>query len=120
METIVKTKEELKRAKQRGDAVIIVKGKLAQDLIEARKITRLSKRALALLSAGLVTGISTVPVTNGFSLVAMSVPLVTFTGVSIPAIILISFLGVGFILAIYNDYTVEIDTSSKTLIFIKK
>ena len=120
METIVKTKEELKKAKQRGDSIIIVKGQLAKDLLEARKITRLSQRALALLTAGIITGVSTAPLTNGFSLVAMSVPVTTITGLSVPAIILASFLGVGFILAIFNEYTVEIDTSFHILKFIKK
>ena len=64
METIVKTKEELKKAKQRGDSIIIVKGQLAKDLLEARKITRFSQRALAVLTAGIVTGVSTAPLTN--------------------------------------------------------
>ena len=39
---------------------------------------------------------------------------------SVPAIIFPSFLGVSFILEIFNEYTVEIDTSSYTLKFIKK
>ena len=120
METIVKTKQELKMAKQRGDSVIIVKGSLAKDLMEARKITKLSKRTLALLIAGIATGVSTTPITNGFSLAVLAVPLTTITGISVPAILLISFLGVGFILAIFNDYSVEIDTSSNILKFIKK
>ena len=120
METIVKTKEELKKAKQRGDSIILVKGQLAKDLLEARKITKFSQRALAFLTAGIITGVSTAPITHGLSLAVMSVPITTITGLSVPTIILISFLGVGFILAIFKDYSVEIDTSSNSLKLIKK
>ena len=61
MERRVTTKEELKKAKENKVDVIIVEGKLAMDLIEARKITKLGKTALAIFTTGIAAGIATAP-----------------------------------------------------------
>ena len=122
MERRVTTKEELKKAKENKVDVIIVEGKLAMDLIEARKITKLGKTALAVLTTGIAAGIATAPVTGGISLgltTALAAPIAVTTGVSIPAIILASFLGVGFIIALFKEYSVEIDIPNKKVIFTK-
>ena len=122
MERRVTTKEELKKAKENNVDVIIVEGKLAKDLIEARKITKLGKTALAVLTTGIAAGMAAAPVTGGISLgltTALAAPIAVTTGVSVPAIILASFLGVSFIVALFKEYSIEIDIPNGTVIFTK-
>ena len=84
--------------------------------------TASGKTALAVLTTGIAAGIATAPVTGGISLgltTALAAPIAVTTGVSIPAIILASFLGVGFIIALFKEYSVEIDIPNKKVIFTK-
>lgn len=126
----VSTKEELKKAKADGVEKIIVVGKLAKDLYAAQKITTLSKASLAVITGAVgvgVAGLATAPLTGGVSAgvsVAALGPVAATTGVSIPALVLAATIGVGFIIAIYKDYRVEIvkepNSDEIKLVFDKK
>ena len=113
----VSTKEQLKRAKADKVSEIIVTGKLAKDLKAAKKITTLGVTAMGILTAA----IATIPVTGGISGIAGVAAVATTTGVSIPAIILTASLGIGFIVAVFKDYSeIEFDASKPALRLKKK
>lgn len=120
---VVKTKEELKKAKIDQVDKIIVEGKLAEQLKSAKKITTMSSVALAALSTLIAGGIATAPFTGGVSMAltaATAAPIALTTGLSVPAIILVSFLGVGFIIALFKEYEMEINLPAKTLTLTRK
>lgn len=109
---VVRTKEELKLAKKDDVDQIIVEGKLAKTLREAKKVTTLSAAALGVLTVALAAGTVAAPVTGGTSLGITAVaatPVMLATGISVQAIILISVLGVGFVVALFKEYKVEIN-----------
>lgn len=120
---VVKTKEELKQAKNDQIDKIIVEGKLAEELKSAKKITTMSSVALATLSTLIAGGIASAPLTGGASMALTAVaatPIALTTGLSVPAIILVSFLGVGFIIALFKDYEMEINIHNKTVTLTRK
>lgn len=101
--TVVRTKDELKAAKDRGDAEIAVEGELATKLRKARSLLYLGAGALAVITAG----IAAAPFTFGASLAAAA----AMTGAEIAAIIIAASLGVGFIIAVWRGYD-EIEFSA--------
>ena len=69
----------------------------------------------------LTAAIATIPVTGGISGIAGVAAVATTTGVSIPAIILTASLGIGFIVAVFKDYSeIEFDASKPALRLKKK
>ena len=120
---VVQTKEELKKAKNDKIDEIIVVGKLAKDLKAAKKITTLSTGALAALTAFVAGGVATAPFTGGTSMVFSAVavaPIAVTTGLSVPAIILIAVLGVGFVTTLFKEYDIEIDIRNQTIRLLRK
>lgn len=115
----VTTKKQLKQAKVDNVQEIIVVGKLAKDLKAAKKITTLGTTALGILTAAIGAGFVAAPFTAGtsFGISALAAaPIAATTGVSIPAIILASSLGIGFIMAIFKDYDeIEFDVSGPSI-----
>ena len=100
----VKTKDELKNALETKPVQIIVKGDLADKLKKAKRIPKLSKVSLAVLTATLGAGAAAVPFTGGLSLAAFTVVPAASTGLSVAAIITASALGIALILAVYRGY----------------
>lgn len=120
----VRTKEELKKAKADNIKEIIVIGKLAKDLKAAKKITTLGTASLGILTTAIGVGVVAAPFTAGTSLgisALTAVPLAASTGVSVPAIILASTIGIGFIIAIFKDYQeIEFDATKPSIRLKKK
>lgn len=122
-ERVVRTKEELKKAKEDKVDRIIVKGNLVKELNAAKKITTLSAGALAALTAFIGAGVAAAPFTAGTSLAISAVaaaPIAVTTGLSIPAIVLIAAVGVNVMIALFKEYKITFDLKNKTAVFEKK
>lgn len=122
----VTTITDLERARSEGIDEIIVKGRLAQDLINARGIAFLGAPAIAALTIA-VAGIAAAPVTGGISTISSfaAAPVLIGTGLSTTAIIAIAALVTGgltitAIVALHNEYSVDIDNKNETISFHKK
>ncbi|MEG1482832.1 hypothetical protein [Clostridium sp.] len=113
----VNTKEELKKAIDDKYDEIIVKGELAKKLNKAKKINKLSKAMLGILTTALAAGVVTAPITGGLSLgisAAAAVPIAALTGTEIAVIIAVSCIGVALVTAVYKGYD-EIEFSQNPL-----
>lgn len=118
METIVRTKEELERAKASGAETILVQGELADKLKKSKKVAKLNGASLAVLTTALGVATVTAPATGGLSYFAAA-PIAALTGIEIAAIITAATIGIGFIIALFLDYE-EIEYSKGSLILRKK
>jgi len=98
----VRTKEELKAAKDAKAQRILVVGQLASDFAKARKITALSGIALAAVTAG----VGLAPVTGGLSTLGL-MALAAGAGVETAVIIAAATFGIALILAIHKGYNVK-------------
>ena len=98
-ETIVKTKSELKSAKESGVEHIVVVGKLADQLKLGKKVALGGAAAIALITAALVAA----PATGGLSVLGAA-PIAALTGMEIAAIIAASAVGIGLLVAIFAGY----------------
>jgi len=116
--TTVRTKEELKAAKENKVAEIVVVGELAQKLKRAKKIALLGGASIAALSVALGVATVTAPVTGGLSYIAAA-PVAALTGAEITAIIAVSAVGLTLVLAVFKDYE-EISYESGKLVLKKK
>lgn len=101
----VNTKEELKKAIDDKYDEIIVKGELAKKLNKAKKINKLSKAKLGILSTALAAGAVTAPMTGGLSFAAAA-PIATLTGIEIAVIIAVIFIGITLVIAVCTGYDV--------------
>jgi hypothetical protein len=110
----VRSKDELKRAKESGAKEIVVIGKLADDLKKGKKLAYLGAGALAALTAALAA----TPFTGGMSMFAAA-PIAALTGVEISGIIIAASLGLSLIIAIFKGYD-EISYKSGELKLKKK
>jgi len=102
-EVIVRNRQELDVAMKSKSELITIEGDLAKKLQKAKKISKLSKAGLAILTATLGVAAVTAPVTGGISLLAAA-PVAAITGVEIAAIIAASALGIALVLAIFKEY----------------
>lgn len=100
---IVHTKEELKAAKDRSDAEIVVERQLATQLRKARPIIYFGAGVIAIITAAIVAA----PFTFGASLAAAAAA----TGAEIGIIIVALAVGLGLLLAIWMGYD-EIEFSA--------
>lgn len=96
---IVTTKDELEKARKRGDSEIIIEGKLAEKVRNGKKITTIGKITFGILAAA----IATMPVTGGLSAAAVA-PIAAMTGLEITMILAVTFVGVGLLMAIWKEY----------------
>lgn len=106
---IVHTKQELENAIKNKAQSFEVEGDLAEKIKKGQKITKLSKTTLALLIVS-IAGIAATPVTRGFSGIAGSagvITIATLTGMEIAVIMTVAFLGVGLLIALFRDYSIE-------------
>lgn len=124
---IIKTKEELKKAKENNIKEFVVVGELAEKLNKASKVSKLSKRAAIILAGVIGAGVVTAPFTGGASLGitgAGTAATATTTGVS--SGVIYAALAAGGLLtvyALYKDYNVKLvgnKDGSIELIFNKK
>ncbi|HHD2753882.1 TPA: hypothetical protein ACOTG0_002704 [Clostridium perfringens] len=99
----VTTKEQLKKAIDEKYDEIIVKGELAKKLHKSRKIKKLSRAKIGMLTAALTAGAASVPITGGLSL-AVATPIAALTGLEIAFIIAVFFVGISLVIAVYNGY----------------
>ena len=97
--TIVKTKSELKSAKEAGVEHIIVVGVLADQLKRGKKVALGGAAAIALITAALAA----VPFTGGLSALGAA-PIAALTGMEIAAIISASAVGIALIVAVFAGY----------------
>ncbi|ADU95662.1 hypothetical protein [Geobacillus sp. Y412MC52] len=109
---IVRTKEELKRAKENKVKEFIVVGELAQKLHKAEKISKLSKTAAVALAGAVGVGVATTPVTGGVSLgvsALIGTGVAATAGVSTGVIYAtIAVGGVLLVYALYKEYNVTV------------
>ncbi|QRN32620.1 hypothetical protein [Pectobacterium brasiliense] len=113
-EVTVRTKAELKKAKNEKVEIINVEGDLAKNLKKGKKLAiglaGVSGVALAAIGASIVAA----PITGGTSLTAMSFvsapAIAAISGYEIAAIIAASAIGLTLIVSIFKDYE-EIDAS---------
>jgi len=108
---IVRTKEELKRAKKNKIGQFIVVGELAEKLKKSQNIAKLSKRAAIGLAGAVGVGVAAAPFSAGTSLGASAV---VATGAAasagVSASVIMASIAVGGILlafAIFKDYNVS-------------
>lgn len=122
----VTTKEELKKAKADGVDEIIVLGALAKDLNDAQKITKLSSKKIAALTVAIAAagaGMVAAPITGGVSMIAPAASATTIAitcSLTVPAIILASFLGVAMLIALFKEYDFHYDKDGASATFNKK
>lgn len=121
---IIKTKEELKKAKSNKERHFKVTGELAENLYKARKIGKLSKKSLYVLLAIVGAGVVASPFTGGTSVPASAVGVAAFTGgvttaaggTAITTGVLYAAIAAGgliLVFALYNGYNVKVTRNEK-------
>lgn len=100
---IVRTKEDLKAAKDRGDEEILIEGELVTELRRSRSLIYCSAGGIAVITAA----IAAAPFTSGLSLAAAA----AMTGTELAVIIFAVSIGLGLLLAIWRGYD-EIEFSA--------
>lgn len=96
---IIRSRDELKAAVDRGDSEIIVEGKLAAWVHIGRKITAYGAATLSLLAAAIVT----IPFTAGFSLLGAGA-VAGITGIEIGVVVGCLAVGLALLYAIWSGY----------------
>lgn len=114
---VVRTKEDLKLAIDRGYDEILVEGSLADDLIKTKCIATASPAAIAALTAA----IGLMPVSGGLSTLAVA-PVAALSGFEISAIIIAAAIGLAIVMAVYKNYNVRIeeDKDGNKRIYLEK
>ena len=102
-EVIVRTKDELEKAKANKVQYITIEGELATKVKRGKTIAKASGVSLALLT----TALAATPFTGGMSALAAA-PIAAMSGFEIAAIIAAASIGITLIIAIFKDY-VEIE-----------
>ncbi|MGI5923153.1 MAG: hypothetical protein ACOX9E_04340 [Lentisphaeria bacterium] len=105
----VTTKQELKAAMKKKINEIIVIGDLADKLVRARKIARLSAASIALITTAVAGSAALAPVTGGasFGVGALGFAAVAkTTGTSVPMIIAAAAIGISLVVAVFKKYKV--------------
>ncbi|HAS0861466.1 TPA: hypothetical protein I3314_001538 [Enterobacter hormaechei subsp. xiangfangensis] len=98
-EVIVRTKDELERAKANKAQYITIEGELATKVKRGKTVAKASGVSLALLTAALAA----TPFTGGMSALAAA-PIAAMSGFEIAAIIAAASIGITLIIAIFKDY----------------
>ncbi|MFH8134197.1 hypothetical protein ABU178_08420 [Pantoea osteomyelitidis] len=107
-ETVVTTKEELKKAKDKKVEIILVEGELAKNLRRSKKIGIATGGLSVVAVAALAASLAAAPVSGGASLAGFAAVAPTaaaaFSGFEISAIIAASAIGLTLLIAIFKDY----------------
>ena len=103
----VKTKEELKKAKEDGVDIITVKGELANNLFVSYEVSTIAPATVGILTGLLTAATFTAPITGGLSYAAAA-PVAGATGLSVGVIIaIVAAGGIILVLAICKEYDIE-------------
>lgn len=116
--SIVTSREELERAKGRGDENIIINGDLADKVKNAKKITILGAGTISVIAVAVSAATITAPLTGGMSYFAAA-PVAALSGVEISSIIAVSCVGFALIIAVFKDYD-EISYKKGELVLRRK
>ena len=112
MKTItVTTKEELEKAKILKYEEIFIVGEVANKLVKSKKIAKLGKIGLAVLSASLAS----IPFTGGSSAAIGFAAVSATTGLSVVAIGSAVCLGISLVVGLLKDYDVTFEASIGTV-----
>ena len=115
----VSTKSTLQNAIDKKYATIFVEGSLADKVKTAYALKPVGTVAISVLSVTLVGATAVSPFTGGLSYVAL-VPVSVATGVSIPVLIAVTFIGFSLIMAICNHYDLVEVGYAKLKLTLKK
>lgn len=110
---IVRTKDELKRAKKNKVKEFRVVGDLAIKIMKAQKVSKLSKRTVYALAGAGAIGVAATPFTAGGSL-ALSTTAATATLGTTATAAMISAGGALLLFAIFKNYSFKIDVDPKS------
>lgn len=121
----IKTKDQLKKAKEDKVREFVVVGDLAEKLYKTRKISKLSKKAAIALSVAVGAGAITAPFTGGGSLMlvgALATSAIATIGGSQVVLIALGIGGILALYALYKDYDInfEVGTDGKIIVVCKK
>lgn len=108
---VINTKEELKRAKNSKVSEFAVEGKLAEDLLKAQKIAKLSKRAVIILASAVGAGAVAAPFTAGTSLGVSAVVSATAAS-SVGTGTIVACLAIGGVMlayTIFKEYSFKVE-----------
>ena len=108
----VKTKEELKKAIENKEELIIIEGEMAKQM-KSLSVVGLT----SIVAVGAAIGLA--PVTGGLSLAAAA-PVAAITGIDVALIVFIASIGVAIITAAFKDYDMKFDTPVGTVTLIRK
>jgi hypothetical protein len=110
---IVRTKDELKRAKKDKVSEFRVVGDLAFKIMQAQKVSTLSKRTVYALAGVGVVGVAATPFTAGGSL-ALSATAATATLGTTATVAMISAGGALLLFTIFKNYSFKIEVDPKS------
>lgn len=121
----IKTKDQLKKAKEDKVREFVVVGDLAEKLYKTRKISKLSEKAAIALSVAVGAGAIATPFTGGGSLMLVGAAAATATATIGGYQVVLVALGIGGILslyALYKDYEVSfiVEPDGKITVVCKK
>lgn len=121
----IKTKDQLKKAKEDKVREFVVVGDLAEKLYKTRKISKLSKKAAIALSVAVGAGAIGAPFTGGGSLMLVGALATSATATIGGSQVVLIALGIGGILslyALYKDYDMsfEVGMGGKMIVVCKK
>lgn len=112
MKTVtVTTKEELQKAKDLKYEEIIIVGEIANQLEKSKKIAKMGKIGLAVLSASLAG----IPFTGGSSAVVGFAAVSATTGLSVVAIAAAVYLGITLIVGLLGEYDISAEVDIGTV-----
>lgn len=122
---IINTKEGLKSAKNNKVREFAVEGKLAEDLLKAQKIAKLSKRVVVVLAGAVGAGAVAAPFTAGTSLGVSAVVTATAAS-SVGTGTIVACVAIGGVLlayTIFKDYSFKVERKPDgtiRLVFVSK
>ncbi|MGP3141445.1 hypothetical protein [Serratia nevei] len=106
---VVRTKEELEKARKERADYIIVEGELADKLKKGKKVAKASGVTITVIAAA----IAAAPFTGGISTLGAA-SAAALTGTEIVAIIAAASIGIALIIGVFKDYE-EIEVGPGTL-----
>lgn len=98
---VVTTKEELERAINSGETLIIIRGELAKDVKNSYELKKISKATLMVIGGALAA----IPFTGGLS-ASLLAPLAASTGVSVGILLAAAAIGFSVAMSLIEKYEI--------------